>query len=180
MCGCSATRDIPEDSYLLDDVKVVADGKYRDVNTSQLKSYVRQKGNARWFSAVKLPLGVYSMAGRDSSWLNRTLRQMGEAPVIYDSLQAELTCKDLQQALQNKGYLDAQVELFIDQKKPKKLDAVYVLHPGKAYYVRGLDFEIEDTTVARVLRRRQSVLHQGMQFSVEALLLPIPQGVYYL
>ena len=99
-------------------VKVVADGKYRDVNTSQLKSYVRQKGNARWFSAVKLPLGVYSMAGRDSSWLNRTLRQMGEAPVIYDSLQAELTCKDLQQALQNKGYLDAQVELFIDQKKP--------------------------------------------------------------
>ena len=168
-CGCSATRDIPEGSYMLDRVKVVADGKYRDVNTSQLKSYVRQKGNARWFSAVKLPLGVYSMAGRDSSWLNRTLRQMGEAPVIYDSLQAELTCKDLQQALQNKGYLDAQVELFIDQKKPKKLDAVYVLHPGKAYYVRGLDFEIEDTTVARVLRRRQSVLHQGMQFSVEAL-----------
>ena len=168
-CGCSATRDIPEGSYMLDRVKVVADGKYRDVNTSQLKSYVRQKGNARWFSAVKLPLGVYSMAGRDSSWLNRTLRQMGEAPVIYDSLQAELTCKDLQQALQNKGYLDAQVELFIDQKKPKKLDAVYVLHPGKAYYVRGLDFEIEDTTVERVLRRRQSVLHQGMQFSVEAL-----------
>ena len=90
-------QHIPEGSYMLDRVKVVADGKYQDVNTSQLKSYVRQKGNARWFSAVKLPLGVYSMAGRDSSWLNRTLRQMGEAPVIYDSLQAELTCKDLQQ-----------------------------------------------------------------------------------
>jgi hypothetical protein len=43
MCGCSATRDIPEGSYLLDDVKVVADGKYRDISTSQLKGYVRQK-----------------------------------------------------------------------------------------------------------------------------------------
>ena len=91
-CGCSATRDIPEGSYMLDKVRVVADGKYRDVNTSQLKNYVRQKGNARWFSAVKLPLGVYAMAGRDSSWINRTLRQMGEAPVIYDSVQAEMTC----------------------------------------------------------------------------------------
>lgn len=166
--SCSATRDIPEGNYLLDDVKVVVDGKYRDINTSQLKNYVRQKGNSRWFSAVKLPLGVYALAGRDSSWLNRTLRQMGEAPVIYDTLQAEMTCRDLQQALQNKGYLDAQVELFVDCKK-KKIDAVYVLHPGKPYYVCDLDFEIEDTAVARTLKKHQSILHQGMQFSVEAL-----------
>lgn len=169
MAGCSATRDIPEGSYMLDKVKVVADGKYRDISTGQLKSYVRQKGNARWFSAIKLPLGVYAMAGRDSSWLNRTLRQMGEAPVIYDTLQAEMTCRDLQQALQNKGYLDAQVELYLDQKSAKKVDAVYVLHPGKSYYLRELEFEIEDTTVARVLNKRQSLLHQGMKFSVETL-----------
>ena len=166
--SCSATRDIPAGNYLLDDVKVVVDGKYRDINTSQLKNYVRQKGNSRWFSAVKLPLGVYALAGRDSSWLNRTLRKMGEAPVIYDTLQAEMTCRDLQQALQNKGYLDAQVELFVDCKK-KKIDAVYVLHPGKPYYVCDLDFEIEDTAVARTLKKRQSILHQGMQFNVEAL-----------
>lgn len=169
LAGCSATRDIPEGSYMLDKVKVVADGKYNDINTGQLKNYVRQKGNSRWFSAVKLPLGVYAMAGRDSSWLNRTLRQMGEAPVIYDTIQAEMTCRDLQQALQNKGYLDAQVELYLDPKSAKKVDAVYVLHPGKAYYVRQLDFEIEDTTVARVLKRRQSLLHQGMQFNVETM-----------
>ena len=167
--GCSATRDIPEGSYMLDRVKVVADGKYRDIDTRQLKNYVRQKGNARWFSAIKLPLGVYAMAGRDSSWLNRTLRQMGEAPVIYDTLQAEMTCRDLQQALQNKGYLDAQVELYLDQKSTKKVDAVYVLHPGKAYYLRELEFEIEDTTVARVLSKRLSLLHSGMQFGVETL-----------
>ena len=145
MAGCSATRDIPEGSYMLDKVKVVADGKYQDVDTRQLKNYVRQKGNARWFSAIKLPLGVYAMAGRDSSWLNRTLRQMGEAPVIYDTLQAEMTCRDLQQALQNKGYLDAQVELYLDRKSTKKVDAVYVLHPGKAYYLRELEFEIHRT-----------------------------------
>lgn len=162
------SRDIPEDSYLLNKVKVVADGKYHDINPGSLKGYVRQKPNSRWFSAVKLPLGVYAMAGKDSSWVNRMLRQMGEAPVIYDTLQAQLTCKDLQQALQNKGYLDAQVELFIDKNK-HKLDAVYVLHPGKPYFVRELDFVIEDTTVARLLRGRSSLLHQGMQFSVETL-----------
>ena len=169
MCGCSATRDIPEDSYMLDRVKVVADGKYSDISTSQLKKYVRQKANSRWFNAVKLPLGVYSLAGRDSSWINRTLRQMGEAPVVYDTLQAQLTCQDLQQALQNKGYLDAQVELFVDKKSRKKLDAVYVLHPGKPYYVRELDFDIEDSLIAQTLKKRPWLLHQGMQFNVETL-----------
>ena len=169
MCGCSVTYDIPEDNYMLDRVKVVADGKYRDINTSQLKNYVRQKGNSRWFHAVKLPLGVYSMAGRDSSWINRTLRQMGEAPVIYDTIQAQLTCQDLQQALQNIGYLDAQVELFVDKKNRKKIDAVYVLHPGRPYYVQNLDFEIEDSLVAHTLKSRSWMLHQGMQFNVETL-----------
>ena len=180
MCGCSATRDIPEDSYMLDRVKVVADGKYSDISTSQLKKYVRQKANSRWFSAVKLPLGVYSLAGRDSSWINRTLRQMGEAPVVYDTLQAQLTCQDLQQALQNKGYLDAQVELFVDKKSRKKLDAVYVLHPGKPYYVRELDFEIEDSLIEQTLKKRPWLLHQGMQFNVETLAEERRQITQYL
>ena len=180
MCGCSATRDIPEDSYMLDRVKVVADGKYSDISTSQLKKYVRQLANSRWFNAVKLPLGVYSLAGRDSSWINRTLRQMGEAPVVYDTLQAQLTCQDLQQALQNKGYLDAQVELFVDKKSRKKLDAVYVLHPGKPYYVRELDFEIEDSLIAQTLKQRPWMLHQGMQFNVEALAEERRQITQYL
>jgi outer membrane protein assembly factor BamA len=88
--------------------------------------------------------------------------------VAYDSVQAEMTCRDLQQALQNKGYLDAQVELYVD-KKGKKLDAVYVLHPGQPYYMRELDYVIEDTTIARLLKGQKQQLHSGMQFSVEAL-----------
>ena len=75
---------------MLNKVSVVADGKYPDINTSLLKNYVRQKGNSRWFSAVKIPLGVYAMAGTDSTkWINRTLKSMGEAPVVYDTLQVQ-------------------------------------------------------------------------------------------
>ena len=166
--GCSATKDLPEDTYMLRQVKVVTDGKYRDINTAQMKTYVRQKTNTRWFSTVKIPLGVYAMAGKDSSWVNRMLRQMGEAPVTYDTLLAQQTCKDLQLALQNKGYLDAEVELFADAKD-KKLDAFYVLHPGKPYYVRGISRDIRDSVIAGLLKDYRSVLKEGMQFSTEAL-----------
>ncbi len=167
--SCSATRDLPEDAYMLDKVRMLADGKYRDVNPIQLKDYVRQKGNARWFSAVKLPLGVYAMAGRDSSWINRLLRSMGEAPVVYDSTLAKRSCEDVRLALQNKGYLDAEVELFIDVKKNKKLDAIYVLHPGTPYYIYRYETDIRDSAIAGLLKQRPSLLREGMQFNTDAL-----------
>lgn len=167
--SCSATRDIPDGEMLLNRVEVVADGKYRDINTSQLKKYVRQKSNSRWFSALKIPLGVYSLAGSDSAkWINRTLQSLGEAPVIFDSVQAKLSCDNLQLALQNLGYLDAQVE-FYAERKGKKLDAVYVLHPGKPYYVRTMGYDIQDTAIARLLTTDNGRLRQGMRFDVNAL-----------
>ena len=118
--ACSSLRDIPEGSVMLDRVSVVADGKYKDINTTQLKSYVRQKGNSRWFSIAKIPLGIYRLAGDDSTrWINRTLQSIGEAPVLFDSLQARKSCEALQMALSNLGYLDAQVELFTNIKGKK-------------------------------------------------------------
>jgi outer membrane protein assembly factor BamA len=169
MSSCSATRDIPDGEAMLNHVTVVADGKYRDINVSQLKNYVRQRGNARWFSAVKVPLGIYSLAGSDSTkWLNRTLHAIGEAPVIYDTLLARLTCSDLQLALQNMGYLDAQVELYADMKD-KKVDAIYVLHPGTPYYIRNLSYDIQDSIIAKLLQRDKRGLQEGMRFNVNEL-----------
>lgn len=169
LCSCSVTHNLDDNELILDKVKVVSDRKYKDISTSQLKNYVRQKENARWFLSMKVPLGVYALAGKDSSWVGRTLRQMGEAPVIYDTLLARQTCDDLQQAMQNKGYLDAQVELFVDQKKKKKIDAIYVLHPGEPYYITPLETDIQDSTIERLLKERKSLLSEGMQFNVETM-----------
>ena len=169
LSSCSASRDMPEGQVMLNKVSVVADGKYPDVNPSQLKNYVRQKGNSRWFSAVKIPLGVYAMAGEDSTkWINRTLRNMGEAPVVYDTLQARLSCENLQRALQNLGYLDSQVELYTELKG-KKLNAVYVLHPGTPYFIRNVSYDIRDSLIARLLAGDVHKLNQGDKLNVDNL-----------
>jgi len=169
LSSCSASRDMPEGQVMLNKVSVVADGKYPDVNPSQLKNYVRQKGNSRWFSAVKIPLGVYAMAGEDTTkWINRTLRNMGEAPVVYDTLQARLSCENLQRALQNLGYLDSQVELYTEVKG-KKLNAVYVLHPGAQYFIRNVSYDIRDSLIARLLAGDVHKLNQGDKLNVDNL-----------
>lgn len=108
--ACSSDKFVPDGQYLLDKVELHSDKK--DVNSSLLMQYVRQKGNSRWFSLFKIPLGTYTMAGKDTTrWINRTLRKMGEEPVLYDSVQARLSSEDLTVALQNMGYMNATVDL---------------------------------------------------------------------
>ena len=168
MCACSASKYLPDDTYMLNKVKVLADGKYKDINPSEMKGYLRQKSNSSWFNIVRVPLGVYAMGGQDSSWVGRTLRSMGEAPIVYDTLLARQTCKDLKMMLQNKGYLDAEVELYLD-KKGKKVDAIFLLHPGTPYVIRELEMDIQDSVIIGLLKHRRSLLQEGMQFSAETL-----------
>ena len=172
MTSCAQTKYVPEGSYLLDKVKIEVDGNYREFNGSKAKAYVRQQDNVRWFSMVKLPLHTYSLSGRDSTkWVNRLLRSMGEAPVLYDSLKAAQTCNDLQQMLRNSGYLDGRVELWT-RTKGKKLSAVYRLLPGEPYYIGIVNYDIRDSVIARELRLNTPAnwgLREGQQFSVDDL-----------
>ena len=158
--------------YLLDHVKVETADRQADVNVGQLKSYVRQKGNARWLSMFKLPLATYSLSGRDSArWINRALKSMGEAPVLFDSAQARLSCSDLQRELQNQGYLDANVELWT-RTRGKKLDALYRIEPGEPYYIDRVSYHIDDPQIERLLHLDDSLtwgLRVGRKFSVADL-----------
>ena len=159
--------------YLLDGVKVRVDGDhYDDVNVGQLKGYVRQHGNARWFSSVKLPLHVYSLSGRDTTkWMNRLLRNMGEPPVLLDTALASLSCRDIRQSLRNSGYLDAEVEM-LPITHGKKVTTNYMLQPGRAYYVGQVNYRIDDPQINQLLALDDSTrrgIRSGQQFNVALL-----------
>ena len=36
LCACSISRHLPENSYMLNKVRVVTDGDYRDINTTTM------------------------------------------------------------------------------------------------------------------------------------------------
>lgn len=172
LASCSVTKYVPEGSFLLDDVDVKTDVRYQDISTGKLESYVRQKGNSRWFSAIKIPLAMYSLSGRDSTkWINRTLKSIGEAPVLYDSLRALQTCRDLRAELRNEGYLGAYVDVKT-KSKGKKMDVTYMLHPGEPYYINKVDYDIQDSVIAKLLRvdiPENRKLWPGMKFNVDKL-----------
>ena len=175
LAACSETKYVPEGEYLLDKVEVKVDKRRHDLNTSYLKTLVRQRGNSRWFSAAKLPLATYSLSGRDTTkWVNRLLRSIGEAPQLYDSLATLQSVQSLRTQLQNQGYMRADVEVMT-KTKGKKLKATYLLHPYEQYYVRNVSYDIRDSAIAALVgpgtyyQTTRSVLRPGMPFHVDQL-----------
>lgn len=149
LAACSATKFVPDESYLLEKVELKADTK--KFNVASLEPYIRQKANSKWFSVFKIPLGTYALSGRDTTrWINRTLRKIGEEPVVYDNLQAQLSCNDLKLALQNMGYMNAEVDLTT-RAKGKRLTAIYTLHPGTPFFINSVRYDIQDSVIARML-----------------------------
>lgn len=168
--GCSATKFIPEGMYMLDKVELETDNKSLDV--SLLEPYIRQKENSRWFSALKVPLGTYALAGKDTTrWINKTLRKMGESPVVYDTLQAQLTCDDLCTAVGNMGYLDAKVDVRTKFSGRKRISLIYHLTTGRPFFVHSIRYDVRDDSVAAVLERAgyAGMLKEGRLFNVNEL-----------
>ena len=168
LTACSATKFISDGDYLLDKVEVKSAQK--DFNVSLLEPYVRQKANSKWFSLFKIPLATYSLSGTDTiRWINRTLKNIGEAPVVYDTVMAERSCEALRSAMSNMGYLHSEVELQT-RRKGKKVRVTYILKPGEPYYLRNVRYDIADDSIRALLDAdRQYTLRTGAPFTVERL-----------
>lgn len=147
---------MPQGQYLLDKVSVTLPDSVRRtsaLNPEVLQTYVRQLPNHKLLWKVKMQLGIYNMSGHDSSlWYNRLLRNLGEAPVIYDStltLQSEM---QIERSLRNQGYLHATVRadtIFNARKRKVRVD--YRVDPGPRYRVQTVDYEFADTALRPVV-----------------------------
>ena len=172
LSACSSTKFVGEDEYLLADAKVKTEDK--TVKASSLKGVLRQKPNSRWFNLYKAPLHIYSLSRRDTTrhrrW-NRMLRRLGEAPVIYDSVQTELSVRALEQALQSKGYLHARATSTTEVTGKKKKRVTYTLLPGPRHYIDSLSYEFDNAEIERIVRADSQAfkLHRGLPLDLSLL-----------
>jgi outer membrane protein assembly factor BamA len=151
LSACSSTKFVPDGCFLLDDVRISTDNK--NVKPSMLSPYVRQNPNSKLFSLFKTQLYIYDWSGRDSTrWVNKMLRKIGDAPVIYSDDEAQRTEQEIIKAVRNMGYLGATANRNIDAKN-KKLKLTYKVSTGKAYKISSINYDVKDSLVATYLLR---------------------------
>lgn len=168
LAGCSTTKNIPEGSYLLDNIEIKHDTKNA---TSDLEDFVRQQPNTSLPLLGKVRLKIYNMAGQDTTkWINRAIRNLGQAPVIYSPSQTEASKNQLLRQLNNQGYLRAEADTTLNFEE-KKVSVTYNLRGGTPYLIRNYEYALSDTTMARIMRLipAKPLLSQGDMYDQDML-----------
>jgi len=144
--SCSTTKFVPEDEYLLASATIKSDKKV--IPTYEMETYIKQKPNYKTFAIFKLPLFIYNLAGKDTTkWVNRTLRNAGDPPVLYDSTMLNQTVVDLKRMMTNKGYLNAEVTPTVNLNN-KKAKVTYNIRAGEPYRINDYKIDVSDSIMS--------------------------------
>ncbi len=154
LSACSSTKYVEEGDYLLNKTSIKVENG--EVPVDQLDDYIYQKPNKDVLFIPKMGLHIYSLSGRDTTKkINRLLRRMGSAPVIYDENLTLNTEKQLTKKMKNLGYLNAEVTHCADTSS-KKLNITYCIRPKELYTVNSLDTKVETSDMRTLLKTRSA------------------------
>ena len=166
LSACSTTKFVPDGEYLLDKVHIKTDTK--DIQQTELKDYLRQTPNAKIFNYFRLQLGIYNLAGKDSTkGINKTLKRIGDKPVIYNSSLTSLSVQQLQRFLENKGYIHAKVESNVTTKD-KKAVVNYNIIFNKPYTLRDYNINLKNVALTEIAAdTSRSLIRSNMLFDTD-------------
>ena len=146
--ACSVTRDLPQNDYLLQRVKIEEDRSVpRDerIKSQEVTKYIRQTPN-KHFLGTDFYVWVYSLANPEkNNWWNNFKRKIGEEPVILDVAETERSASNLKIFLDSRGYFASQVDFKVDTlKRKRRVKVEYALHQSKPYRISSLSYDFRD------------------------------------
>ena len=165
--SCSSEKFLDDGSTVLSSVSIKTTDKA--VNAKNYSRYIKQQPNSKWFGLVKVPLGIYCMAGKDTS-RRHALRKLGEAPVVYDSVMSENSLTNLRNAMISAGYLKADAA-YEKRRKKHKTSVEYTIMPGTLYSIDNIKWEIDNAAFREIIKKdsANSLLFKGMACDVNVL-----------
>lgn len=156
LVGCSATKYLTEDEYLLNELKIKIKIDSDDVAKSQLFPYIRQTPNE-----PKLLANIYNMSDGDTSkWIKRFFRKIGEAPVIYNENLTKQSVTEMEKELFNSGYFNSKVT-YVTDTIGKEIEITYTAQPSDPYKIRNYKNEHRIDSILEGSSRTTPLVMEG-------------------
>lgn len=156
--SCSPVKYVPENDYLLDKVTVETDTK--EVSKAEIRKNIRQKPNTRILGVARFHLGLYNLSGRNGKKkFNKWLRNIGEAPVVYNDFLTERSKAQIKLYLNNKGYYEARVKDTVLFRK-RKAHIIYYVSSGEVTRITEFDYKDKYNYTANALQDTASLMKE--------------------
>ena len=137
--SCSTTRVLESDQLRLDSNEIVIVND-KDFPASSLQNYIRQKPNNS-ILGLKPMLYLYNWSDGSDKGLNKLWKVLGEAPVIFDQGQVELSKNSIRNHLNNLGYYNSEVESEL-RLKGQVAKVTYYVTLGQRYQIDSIIFNL--------------------------------------
>jgi len=168
LTSCNPTKHVKPNELFLYKNKVKVDT--RKIDKDEIKNIIKQKENRKILGLFRFHLGVYNLFKEDSG--NNIKLNVGEAPIIYDSLLTKRTVKQLKIYADNRGYFDSEVT-YSKKITKNKIKVQYNIKAGEPYTIKSVDYVFADEEIKKqaffILRKTLLDLRPGNVFDIDIL-----------
>lgn len=197
--SCNSTKYVKKGDYLLDSYTIELDNT-KQVNIDDLHLFVKQKPNTKFFEVYPFYLNVfYNMIDpkkeaerekrrakkeaemnhkrdlkgkppRSKFFVTRWIRDIGEAPVIYDGNLTVGTKKEFKKYLVNRGFYYSKINDTVIYKD-KKAKLTYTVKTGKPYIIKNVDYKFPNAEIANLMTKKipDLPLKEGRFFDIDSM-----------
>lgn len=161
--GCNTSKYLNEGDYVLSsnhfDIESANEGNNTLGNPA---SYAVQSPNKR-FLGVRLKMRLYCISTEKNTWVNRTLRKNGEAPVVYNENAAHRTQEQLKNLMVSKGCFNSSVSFDTIHLSNKNLRVNYHLRPSARYKIDQVTYHSANAHVQQLINnwKAASLIESG-------------------
>lgn len=127
-------------------------------------NYLRQSPNKKLLGISLLPVRIYCLSNPDKdNWWNRTLRSIGDPPVVYNADDARRSVLHLQQLMRNKGCFGSWAEFDTLRLKNNRIAIRYTIHASYRHRIQSVSFSAQTPEVDSLIRANspESLLRSG-------------------
>lgn len=199
ICSCGPTRKLTDGQHLLSEVKIAEDQNAIDKSEIEayIKQKPNRKilGAIRFHLWLHNLANEEKVKQKKEAWLQKReaeninrvakgkktkssdkqlfgewLIEVGEAPVIYDSILSRNSSKQIHLFLNGKGYFHNSVRDSAILKH-KRAKVIYIINPGKPYKIRKINYDIDDQPVNYyvMLDTLNCTIKPGQNYDVDIL-----------
>lgn len=158
LASCRVGRFVPEGQYFLDKNIVDIEGEKVEFKKSEVSAYITQKPHRVRFP-FKFSTWLYYVTENNKGtgfkhWINEHL---AKKPEYFDPNEINASIQQMEQYLNNRGYFHSKVTSKTEFSK-YRARVTYTIHPTTPYRINNVDYQIEDTVLAKSLSRIENRL----------------------
>lgn len=164
--SCNPTKHVGNNELFLKKNSVKIEGGKLDKD--EVNAIIKQKPNRKILGVFRFHLGVYNLFGKGSE--SKIKQNVGEPPVVFDSLLANKTQRQLELYAKNKGYFDGKAS-YSTKIKNKKIKIDYHVVTGEPYKIKSVKYQIDDNGIKELLMGIffKTYLKKGTIFDTDVL-----------